>query len=63
MGNLATRDPRAESHAAWVGLAAVGALLVDILVVRSRRDLVEARARIASVLACRVRVVRAARVA
>jgi P-type Cu+ transporter len=55
--SLALRDPHADSHAAYVGLAAAGALLVDLLVVRSRRDIGEARARIASALATRVRVV------
>ena len=56
--SLALRDRRAEAHAAYVGLAAAGALLVDLLIMRARRDVGEARARIASALAIRVRVVR-----
>ena len=55
--SLALRDSRAESHAAYVGLAAAGALLVDVLVARSRRDISDARARIAAALTVRVRVV------
>lgn len=55
--SVSQHDGRAESHAAYVGLAAAGALLVNLLVTRSRRDIGEARARIASALACRVRVV------
>ncbi len=55
--SLAMHDARADSHAAYVGLAAAGALIVDELVSRSRRDIVEARARIAAALAIRVRVV------
>ena len=56
--SLMNRDAHAESHAAYVGLAAAGALLVDVLVSRARRDVVDARARIASALAIQVRVVR-----
>ncbi len=56
--SLALHDARAESHAAYVGLAAAGALLVDLLLTRARRDVVDARARIAAALALRVRVVR-----
>lgn len=56
--SLATHDPRAESHAAYVGLAAAAALLVDVLVARSRRDVADARARIAVALSTRARVVR-----
>jgi Cu+-exporting ATPase len=56
--SLALHDPRAESHAAYVGLAAAGALLVDLLVSRARRDIFDARARIKDVLAIRVRVIR-----
>jgi P-type Cu+ transporter len=56
--SLALHDPRAESHAAYAGLAAAGALLVDLLISRARRDVGEARARIAAALAIRVRVVR-----
>ena len=55
--SLTVHDPRAESHAAFVGLAAAVALLVDVLVARSRRDIGEARARIATALAVRVRIV------
>ena len=56
--SLAMHDARAEAHAAYVGLAAAGALLVDLLITRARRDVGEARARIATALALRVRVVR-----
>ena len=56
--SVTLHDPRAESHAAYVGLASAGALLVDLLVSRSRRDVADARARIASALAIRTRVVR-----
>ena len=55
--SVSLRDVRSESHAAFVGLAAAGALLVNLIVARSRRDIFEARARIASALAIRVRVV------
>ena len=55
--SLSIRDARADSHAAYVGLAAAVALLVDVLVARSRRDLAEARARVAAGLSTRVRVV------
>lgn len=56
--SVTLRDARAESHAAYVGLASAGALLVDLLVARSRRDVADARARIATALAVRVRVIR-----
>jgi cation transport ATPase len=56
--SLALRDPHADSHAAYVGLAASAALLIDALVVRARRDVALARARVAAALAVRVRVVR-----
>jgi cation transport ATPase len=56
--SVTLRDARAESHAAYVGLAAAGALLVDLLVARSRRDVADARARVAAALTTRVRVVR-----
>jgi cation transport ATPase len=55
--SLALHDAHAESHSAYAGLAAAGALLVDLLVTRARRDIGDARARIASALAVRVRVV------
>lgn len=55
--SLALRDPRAESHAAFAGLAAAVSLLVDMLVARSRRDVTDARARTAAALAVRARVV------
>lgn len=55
--SLAVHDARAEPHAAYAGLAAAGALLVDLLVVRSRRDIADARARVATALAIHVRVV------
>ncbi len=55
--SVSLHDVRSESHAAFVGLAAAGALLVNLIVARSRRDIFEARARIASALAIRVRVV------
>ena len=56
--SVTVHDARAESHAAYVGLAAAAALLVDLLVSRSRRDVTDARARIATALAVGVRVVR-----
>ena len=56
--SLALHDARADAHAGFVGLAAAGALLVDVLVTRSRRDVSDARARVAQALATRVRVVR-----
>jgi cation transport ATPase len=56
--SLAMHDARAESHAAYAGLAAAAALLVDVLVGRSRRDIAEGRARVATALAVGVRVVR-----
>ncbi len=55
--SLALHDPRAESHAGYAGLAAAGVLLVDLLVVRARRDVTQARAHVAAALAVRVRVV------
>jgi len=55
--SVTLHDARAESHAAYVGLAAAGALIVHLIVARSRRDIGEARARIAAALAIRVRVV------
>jgi P-type Cu+ transporter len=55
--SLALHDARAESHAAYVGLAAASALLVDLLIGRSRRDITEARSRVATALALQVRVV------
>ncbi len=55
--SVSQHDVRAESHAAYVGLAAACALVVNLIVTRSRRDIGEARARIASTLAVRVRVV------
>ena len=56
--SVTVHDARAESHAAYVGLASAGALLVELLVARSRRDVADAHARIAAALAIRVRVVR-----
>jgi Cu+-exporting ATPase len=56
--SLSMHDARAESHAAYVGLAAAATLLVDLLVSRSRRDVTDARERVARALTMRVRVVR-----
>ena len=55
--SVTLHDARAESHAAYVGLAAACALLVNVVVARSRRDVSDARARVASGLAIGVRVV------
>lgn len=55
--SVTLRDVRAEAHAAYVGFAAAVSLLVDMLVVRSRRDVGAARARVAVQLATRARLV------
>ena len=55
--SVTTRDPHADSHAAYLGLAAAAALLVDLLLSRGRRDLEAARARVVAGLGGRVRVV------
>ncbi|HEY8072960.1 MAG TPA: HAD-IC family P-type ATPase [Labilithrix sp.] len=54
----AVADPHADAHASFVGLAAAGALLASILVERARREVEAARARTASLLGQRARVVR-----
>jgi cation transport ATPase len=56
--SVALHDPRAEAHAAYVGVAAAAALVIDVMLARARRDVVEARGRTAGALAVRVRVVR-----
>lgn len=53
----AASNPRVEAYASFVGLAAAGALLVDFLLARARRDVAIARARDAAGLAVRVRLV------
>ncbi len=52
-------QPRADAHAAFVGLAAAAALAVDVLVSRGRRDVDLVRARNASALAVRANILRA----
>jgi P-type Cu+ transporter len=53
-----TRDPHADAHASFVGLGAASALVVDLLVMRSRKDFARARTRVRNVLAASARVVR-----
>lgn len=53
----AASSPRVEAYASFVGLAAAGALLVDFLLARARRDVEIARARDAAGLSVRVRLV------
>jgi cation transport ATPase len=57
----ASGDPHAQSHVSFVGFAAAGALLAQILVARARRDVEAARARTPTLLGLRARVVRVAR--
>ncbi len=52
-------DPRADAHAAFVGLAAAAALAVDVVVTRGRRDVDVARTKNASALGVRAKIVRA----
>lgn len=47
--------PRVDAGAVFVGLAAAAAMLVEVLVSRARRDVLEARRRTAAALAVRVR--------
>jgi cation transport ATPase len=51
-------EARAEAHAAFVGLAAAAALAAEVLLTRARRDVDAVRARSATVLAVRAKVVR-----
>ncbi|AKU94584.1 Lead, cadmium, zinc and mercury transporting ATPase [Labilithrix luteola] len=53
----AASNPRVDAYASFVGLAAAGALLVDFLLTRARRDVDAARARDAAGLSVRVRLV------
>ena len=55
--SVSLHDAHSESHASFVGLAAASALLVDMIVARSRRDIADARRTIAAALAIHVRVV------
>ncbi len=48
-------ETSADAHAAFVALAAAAALVVDHLVARARRDVEDARARVASALSCPAR--------
>ncbi|HVJ91237.1 MAG TPA: hypothetical protein VM580_15645, partial [Labilithrix sp.] len=52
------RDPHADVHASFVGLASASALTVDILLSRARRDVLAARVRTLRVLGAAARVVR-----
>ena len=51
-------DAHADAHAAFVGLAAAAALIVDVLTTRVRRDVLLARSRVESALEIPARVVR-----
>lgn len=51
--------PHADAHASFVGLAAAAALATDLLLMRSGRDVSEARARVHSALTVDARVIRA----
>lgn len=51
-------EPHADTHAAFVGLAAAAALAVEVLLGRARRDVDAARAKNATALGARAQIVR-----
>lgn len=58
IGARVTHDPHADAHVVFVGLAAAAVLFAEIFVRRSRRDVLEWRAKTTTALAVEARVVR-----